>query len=232
MADRVKPRRALTTARIVDEAMRMADTAGMEAISLRQLAARLGVTPMALYHYVRDKDELLDLMADRLVSEVQASDELSGSTWQEALRRIGERYLAVITAHPAAPFLLSRPFESPAARQVSKRILDILARAGFGPQTAVPLLQVSTGILLGPALHRAIYAAAARGRPIENAGTSMAGEPVDRSGSQVAAGGQSSWITGDEADRLTLELWLAAVEGLAKRRARSESAKVKQPQIG
>jgi AcrR family transcriptional regulator len=221
MADRVKPGRALTTARVVDEAMRMADKAGIEAVSLRQLAPRLGVTPMALYHYVRDKDELLDLMADRLVSEIQVSDEPSSSKWQDALRRIGERYLAVITAHPAAPFLLSRPFDSPSARQVSERILDILAQAGFGPQTAVPLLQVSTGILLGPALHRAIYAAAARGRSNGNAGTSMAGDPIDRSGSsQVAAGGQSSWITGGKADRLTLELWLAAVEGLAKRRAR------------
>jgi len=223
MADRVKPGRALTTVRVVDEAMRMADEAGIEAVSLRQLAPRLGVTPMALYHYVRDKDELLDLMADRLVSEIQAPDELSSSKWEEDLRRIGERYLAVITAHPAAPFLLSRPFDSSAARQVRERILDILARAGFGPQTAVPLLQVSTGILLGPALHRAIYAAAARGRSMGNAGTSIAGGPIDRSGSsQGAAGGQSSWITGGEADRLTLELWLAAVESLAKRGARGD----------
>ena len=75
----------------------MADEAGIEAVSLRQLAPRLGVTPMALYHYVRDKDELLDLMADRLVSEIQASDEMSSSKWQKALRRIGERYAKLRT---------------------------------------------------------------------------------------------------------------------------------------
>jgi len=217
MADRVKLTRTLTTGRIVDEAMRMADKAGIEALSLRQLASRLGVTPMAIYYYVRNKDELLDLMADRLVSEIQADNELSSSTWQEELRRVGERYLAVITAHPAAPFLLSRPFHSPAARKVSERMLDILARAGFEPRTAMRLLQVSTGLLLGPPLHRAVYAAA-RERSIGNAKRLMARDPIDRSGSpQVATGGQSSWITASEADRLTLELWLAAVEGLAKR---------------
>ncbi len=199
----------------------MADAGGIDAVSLRQLAARLDVTPMALYHYVRNKDELLDLMADRLVSEVAAFDGPPSSTWQEALRLVGERYLAVITAHPAAPFLLSRPFDSPAARQVSERIYAILLEAGFGPQPSVSLLQASTGMLLGPALHRATYAAAARRRSMGNARTAMAGDPIDGSGtSQVAAGGQSSWITGGEADRLTLELWLAGVEGLAPRRAR------------
>jgi AcrR family transcriptional regulator len=53
MADSVKAV-PLTTARVLDEAMRLADEGGIEAVSLRRLGAELGVTPMALYHYVRD----------------------------------------------------------------------------------------------------------------------------------------------------------------------------------
>ncbi len=219
MADRVKPVLPLTTARILDETMRIADEGGIEAVSLRRLAARLGVTPMALYHYVQDKAELLDLMADRLVAQIEPPDDPPGATWQESLRSLGERYLAVIRAHPAAPFLLSRPFDSPAARQLSERILGIFAKAGVAPDTAVPLLQVSTGMLLGPAIHRATYAAAARRRWERLEGASVEGTVTDRPGTwEVADAARWGWIEDLEADRLTLELWLEAVQGLAERR--------------
>jgi len=83
------------------------------------------------------------------------------ATWQDELRRLGNSFLALVAAHPAAPFLLSRPFESPGSRRVSGALLGILDRAGFDPRDAVPLLQALTGMLLGPAVHRATYASAA-----------------------------------------------------------------------
>jgi hypothetical protein len=171
------------------------------------------------------------MMADRLVSEIEATDEPPGSSWQEALRSLGERYLAVINAHSAAPLLLSRPFDSPAARQVSERILGILARAGFAPQAAVALLQVSTGMLLGPAIHRATYAAAVRRRLQSTSRTAIGGHPSEPPRRwQEPEGAQPGWIWGPEADRLTLELWLAALEGLAERR-KTRSASV-EPRDG
>ena len=72
---------------------------------------------MALYRHIRDQNHLLDLMAGRLLDELDIGIE-EESTWQEDLRRLGNCFLALVAAHPAAPFLLSRPFESPGSRRV------------------------------------------------------------------------------------------------------------------
>ena len=58
---------------VVDTGIALADEHGLEAVSLRRIARRLGVTPMALYRYVESKDDLLDAMADRLYGDVIAS---------------------------------------------------------------------------------------------------------------------------------------------------------------
>ncbi|HEX6868940.1 MAG TPA: TetR family transcriptional regulator [Candidatus Limnocylindrales bacterium] len=214
------PHRALSTDAVVDAALEIADAGGLDAVSLRRLASTFGVTPMALYRHVRDKDHLLDLMAGRVLDELDVETE-RGSTWQEDLRRLGNSFLALVAAHPAAPFLLSRPFESPGSRRVSVALLGILARAGFDPRDAVPLLQALTGMLLGPAVHRATYAAAA-------ARTSSR-EPSEPPGSAAAAGGETdwpvdqltAWAADPDADRLVVELWVAGVQGLAASRLRS-----------
>jgi AcrR family transcriptional regulator len=198
----------------------MADARGLDAVSLRRLASKFGVTPMALYRHVRDKDHLLDLMAGRLLDELDVGTEME-STWQEELRRLGRSFLALVAAHPAAPFLLSRPFESPGSRRVSVALLGILDRAGFDPRDAVHLLQALTGMLLGPAVHRATYAAAAARK-----GSSGPSEPP---GMAAAAGGEpdwrvdqlTAWAAGPDSDRLVVELWVAGVQGLATRQPRT-----------
>lgn len=211
MSRAVKPVPPLSQARIVDEAMQIADEGGVEAVSLRRLAARLGVTPMALYHHVGNKDELLDLMADRLLDALDPSA-WEASTWQDALRGMGTRFLRVTAEHPAAPFLLSRPFDSTRARRVSETLLATLDRAGFTQKDAVRLLQVLTGMLLGPAIHRATYAAASRRRPRTPASSDASAKSPRLAAADDRVG---DWITGAEADRITVDLWVAGVEGLA-----------------
>ena len=198
----------------------MADAGGLDAVSLRRLASTFGVTPMALYRHVRDKDHLLDLMAGRLLDELDVGTERD-STWQEELRRLGNSFLALVTAHPAAPFLLSRPFESPGSRRVSVALLGILDRAGFDRRDAVHLLQALTGMLLGPAVHRATYAAAAARKASSG--------PSEPPGMAAAAGGEpdwrvdqlTTWAAGPDSDRLVVELWVAGVQGLAASRPRT-----------
>jgi len=198
----------------------MADTGGLAAVSLRGLASTFGVTPMALYHHVRDKDHLLDLMAGRLLDELDVGT-AGEATWQDELRRLGISFLALVAAHPAAPFLLARPFDSPGARRVSVALLGILDRAGFDPRDSILLLQALTGMLLGPAVHRATYAeAAARSgsrRPSEPDGVADAtrAEP-DWSTDQL-----TDWAAGPDADGLVVELWVAGVEGFAARQPRT-----------
>lgn len=213
-------RPALSTDAVVDAALQMADAGGLDAVSLRRLASKFGVTPMALYRHVRDKDHLLDLMASRLLDELDVGT-VTDSTWQEELRRLGSSFLALVATHPAAPFLLSRPFESPGSQRVSGALFGILDRAGFDPSDAVPLLQALTGMLLGPAVHRATYAAAAARK-----GPSESSEPPETA---VAAGGEPDWrvdqlrewAADPDSDRLVVELWVAGVEGLAARHPRA-----------
>lgn len=217
----VKAQGPLTTDRVVDAALRIADTDGIDGVSLRRIASTLGVTPMAIYRHVRDKGHLLDLMADRLLMELDPASPES-SSWQEALRRVAASMLAVVQAHPAAPFLLSRPFVSPSALRVTETMLAILDRAGFGPGESVRLVQVLTGMILGPAIHRATYSAAWResatdAEPEQPAWSALTAEEfpnLARVADQLM-----DWRPGPEADQLTIELWVAGVEQLADQRS-------------
>jgi AcrR family transcriptional regulator len=218
----VKTHRGLTTEGVVDAALKLADEAGIEGVSIRRLASTLEVTPMAIYRHVRDKAHLLDLMADRLLGQLTLVD-ADGSTWQDALRRVAESLLEVVQEHPAAPLLLARPFESAAALRISETMLVILDRAGFGRVESVRLMQVLTGMILGPAIHRATYVIAWRERSTattheEVAPTALpAGELpyLSRVADQLA-----DWSRGPAIDQLTIELWVAGVEELAHRQKR------------
>ena len=85
MSSEPTERVTLTVDRVVDAGLSLADREGLDGLSMRALASRLGVVPMALYKHVANKDELLDAMVDRVWSEVDAPDRELG--WREAMRR-------------------------------------------------------------------------------------------------------------------------------------------------
>ena len=76
----------LSRERIVGAAIRLADAAGLEAVSLRKVAAELDAGPMRLYGYIATKEELLDLMVDAVYAEIQPH----GEDWRTALRSLAE----------------------------------------------------------------------------------------------------------------------------------------------
>jgi AcrR family transcriptional regulator len=81
-ADR-RPR--LTRDRVLRTAVELADEVGIEALSMRNLAERLGVVPMALYKHVANKEQLLDGMVEVIVGEIDPPTE--GTDWKDAIRR-------------------------------------------------------------------------------------------------------------------------------------------------
>jgi len=228
MADDVKTHRGLTTARVVDAALRAADEGGgVEAVSLRRLAGALEVTPMAIYRHVRNKSHLLDLMAERLLEQVDLAP-AAMATWQDRLRRLLGSYQAVVAAHPATPLLLSRPFVSPAALRGSEALLAILHNAGFDAGQSVRLMQVISGMLLGPAIHRATWAAASGDLPPDAARqqASMEGLSAGEFPHLSSAADQLvDWSAGSDADRLTLELLVGGLEALAAQPNRGRAAR-------
>jgi AcrR family transcriptional regulator len=91
----------LTREHIAAAAVRLADTEGIGALSMRRLASALGVGTMSLYHYVRTKDELLTLVTDAVMGEVVVPPDITLPTgWREALTVIAKRSLAACRRHP------------------------------------------------------------------------------------------------------------------------------------
>jgi AcrR family transcriptional regulator len=75
------PRLPLSKQRVLDAAVALADTRGVEALSMRNLAQELGVVPMALYKHVANKDDLLDGMIDVVVGEIDPPPPQRGTDW-------------------------------------------------------------------------------------------------------------------------------------------------------
>jgi AcrR family transcriptional regulator len=91
----------LSRERIAEAALAIADADGLAAVSMRRLAADLGVGTMSLYHYVRDKDDLYGLVGDRIMGELLVpDDEFDPSDWRAALTEIARRSRAVFHRHP------------------------------------------------------------------------------------------------------------------------------------
>ena len=128
------PRQALISREaILDETLALADERGLAAVSMRAVAARLGVTAMSLYHHVRDKDDLLDGLVERLLAELQLPDlSLPG---EELLHALASSLRQAAARHPDAfPLLLGRPVATPAALAVREVAYGALRDAGVGDE--------------------------------------------------------------------------------------------------
>jgi TetR/AcrR family tetracycline transcriptional repressor len=132
-AERIK----LSRAAVVERALELADSDGLDALTIRRLASALGVTPMALYWHFRGKDELLEGLAERLWSEIDL-DVDRAAPWTEQIRSLLESLLKVLRAHSAAPGLLlqTKKANTEAQLKATELTLDILRTAGFSPEDA------------------------------------------------------------------------------------------------
>jgi AcrR family transcriptional regulator len=138
----------LSREKVLATALAIADAEGLEAVSFRRLAGDLGVTPMALYRYVDDKEALLDGIGDLVLSQLELPEPPTGD-WREQLRAAARSYRAILGAHPGSvPIFLSRPLMTPARLRAANAILGIFRRAGFSPEQAVPLYQHFSRVML------------------------------------------------------------------------------------
>ena len=143
-------RTRLTRDAVVDRALRLADTVGLDALTIRKLATELGVTPMALYWHFRSKDELLDGLAERVWAEID-TDIDDAAPWSAQLRGLLESLLRVLRAHPAAAnLLLQSEKQGESFLGATETTLEILRSAGFDPNYASEIARSTlwTGIML------------------------------------------------------------------------------------
>jgi AcrR family transcriptional regulator len=144
--------RGLTRAAIVRRAVKIGEAEGLNAVSLRRLALEFGVTPMALYRHVRDKQDLINAMAESVMEGLDLTVGFRASmSWTDRLRRamlnfrdqMDERPLAIQLQIAYSGDNLSafwRPIED---------VLGILLSAGFKPRDASKLIRIVSNLLAG-----------------------------------------------------------------------------------
>ena len=129
-------RRQLTRERVVTEALAVIAHDGVQALTMRRLAARLGVVPGALYHPVRNKQQLQDLVLDGVLAEVDL-DLDPDLGWTEQLKLLAHRLRQVLEAHPGvAGILKTRDPLGPNSLALAEAFLGPLQMAGFGDREA------------------------------------------------------------------------------------------------
>ncbi|WP_019926000.1 TetR/AcrR family transcriptional regulator [Nocardia sp. BMG111209] len=133
---------------ILDAAVAIADEHGLDAVSMRAVADRVGVTPMALYRHIADKSALLDGLVGRLLASLLPAD-AADLRWDRRLTALAHAARALARSHPwAAQLLFSRPATTPDGARVVDEIYTALLAAGV-PDAEVPRLErlVSTFVL-------------------------------------------------------------------------------------
>ena len=93
-------RPAYTREQIAETAIAIADRDGFEAVSMRRIAGELGAGTMTLYHYVRNKDELVALVSDTIMSEILVPEDELPEGWRDGLAELARRTLAIFRRHP------------------------------------------------------------------------------------------------------------------------------------
>jgi AcrR family transcriptional regulator len=125
------PRRVpLSRDRVLRAAVTLADTAGIESLSMRKLAQELGVVPMALYKHVANKEELLDGMVDIVVGEIDPP--VHGADWKSAVRQRILSARRALLRHPwASRVLESRTNPTPLVLGYMDSMIGMFRAGGF-----------------------------------------------------------------------------------------------------
>lgn len=133
----------LTEDEIVDAALNVIRNEGLDALSMRRLSRELGRSAMAAYWYVEDKQQLMNLVAKKMLAEVPLPDPESG-TWEEQLREVVAAIDAKLREHPGiAEILLQRMLSTD--RRLMNGIFEILISAGFeGPDIFLSYAMIHT----------------------------------------------------------------------------------------
>jgi AcrR family transcriptional regulator len=145
-------RRGLSRSAVVARALELGAAEGLEAVSLRRVASDLGVTPMALYRHVRDKQDLLNAMAETVMEgfELKAGFRPSMS-WTDRMRRALTNFKEQMDARPLAlPLSIAYTGENPIAFwRMVEDLLGILLEAGFTRREAIVLIRMISNLVTG-----------------------------------------------------------------------------------
>jgi AcrR family transcriptional regulator len=144
-------RAPLSPERVLRAAVALADSAGIESLTMRRLGQELGVEAMSLYNHVRDKDDLLNGVIERVMGGFAFPDRDQHDDWVVYGRRLAYAWRDVLRAHPTVMQLFAerkhgtsldtlRPMEA---------ALEVLRGAGLGEREAVQAFHTIGGFIFG-----------------------------------------------------------------------------------
>src|SRR5579872_4152407 len=130
-----RKRRTLDQAQVVQAALALLDEVGLDELTMRRLAERLGVKAASLYRHVRNKEELLALLGDEISAEIPLPR--GSGPWQDQLTEMAWNVRRGLLAHrDAARVLASTPPAGPERMRHIEAVLRILKTAGLSDRQA------------------------------------------------------------------------------------------------
>lgn len=147
-------RAPLSRDRVLDGAIAIADAGGISSLTIRSLAQELGVKPMSVYHYVANKDEIIDGIVDRVYGEMELP--AAEGDWREEMHRRCTSTREVLGRHPwAIPLLQSRTAPGPATLHHHDSVIACLRGAGLSVEMTAHALALIDSYVFGFALSEA-----------------------------------------------------------------------------
>lgn len=194
--------RSLTTADLAAAALAVLDRDGSSALTMRAVAKELGMATMALYRYVRDRDELEVLVADQVFAAIDTTLP-DGPDWRERVTVLLDNIRDGFSAHPAAvPIVLRRRQSAVESLRVMETMLAVLTEGGFTGRARVIAQRTLIAFLIGY-LQNKHYA------PLPGQGTMALAElPPEQYPHLAQTAGQAKGMSADDEFRGGVEIVL------------------------
>lgn len=198
--------RSLTTEAIATATLAVIDRAGIDGLTMRAVAAELGMATMSLYRYVADRTELEALVVDHVLAGLDMTPP-AGEDWRGQLASLLERVRAAVRAHhELVPLLLRHRHSSPASVRWIEAMLTVLGDAGFTGTRRVVAQRTLVAYLLG-VLQNQYYG------PLSGAGTTaMAGLSTRDYPALAETAAAAAGLPAEEEFRLGLAVVLRGLE--------------------
>jgi TetR/AcrR family tetracycline transcriptional repressor len=148
---RGRPREPLTRDRIVQAAVRIMDTEGLEAVTMRRIGRELGVEAMSLYNHVADKEDILAGVVEAVMAEFELSDG-AGGEWAERGRAAARAWRELLKAHPNVITLMSeqrKPMTTLRALRPMEDAIGTIRASGLSDQEAAKAFRAFGGYIQG-----------------------------------------------------------------------------------
>ncbi|WP_067463188.1 TetR/AcrR family transcriptional regulator [Nocardia amamiensis] len=160
-----RPRRgreqpALTREQIVAEAVALLDAEGMEALSMRQLGARLNAGATSLYRHVTNRDELIELVVDEVYGEISVPEIGDPAQWRTATQECAMILRAMILRHPWMASTLGQvglSYLGPNVMRLNDRMVGLFEAGGFPVDEASDGIGTVISYVVGMGIAEAAY---------------------------------------------------------------------------